>query len=314
MEYRDYYKILGVERNTTEQDIKKAYRKLALKYHPDRNQGNKQAEEKFKEINEAYQVLSDPEKRARYDQLGESYSRYQQAGGAPGGFNWEEWFTRPSSGRGGARVDVGDLDDLFGGGFSEFFSQIFGGMGGGQTGARGRKTARGQPRQAPMTYQTPVSISFQEAYNGTQRLIQVDSRRLEVKIPPGTHPGTKVRVAGGGPPGPNGQRTDLYLVVDVIPDPRFEVRGKDIYTDATVDLYTAVLGGQVTVATPGGNVILTIPAGTQPGQSFRLAGRGMPELRNPQAHGDLFVHLKVTIPRQLTATQRDLFEQLARNK
>ena len=312
MEYRDYYKVLGVERNATEQEIKKAYRKLALKYHPDRNQGNKQAEEQFKEINEAYQVLSDPSKRARYDQLGESYSRYQQSGGAPGGFNWNEWVAQAqgAGGQGGVRMDYGDLEDLFGGGFSDFFNSIFGG-GADRGGARTR-SRRASTRQVPASYEQPVTISFQEAYRGTERVIQVDSRRLEVKIPPGARTGTRVRVPGGGPAGPDGRPSDLYLVIDVTPDPRFELRGDDLYTDVTVDLYTAVLGGQATVVTPGGNVLLTIPAGTQPGQTFRLSGRGMPKLRNPETHGDLYARVKVQVPKTLTAHQRELFQELSR--
>lgn len=307
MEYKDYYKVLGVERNADEQVIKRAYRKLALKFHPDRNPNNKEAEEKFKEINEAYQVLSDKEKRSRYDALGESYTRWQQTGGQPGGFNWQDWAGQQQQ-TGGTRVNVEDLEDLFGGGFSDFFSQIFGGAGAGtRQSSSGRRTAR---RSAPASYQQPVTISFQEAYQGTERAIQVDSRRLEVKIPPGAQTGTKVRVPGGGPADASGQHGDLYLVIEVAPDARFERQGDNLYTDATVDLYTAVLGGQAAVTTPGGNVSLTIPAGTQPGQLIRLAGRGMPNLRKPQTHGDLFARIKVQIPRQLNPKQRELFEQL----
>ena len=310
MEYHDYYKILGVERNATEPEIKKAYRKLALKYHPDRNPGKKDAEEKFKEINEAYQVLSDPQKRARYDQLGESYSRYQQSGGAPGGFPWEEWVNQGQGAPGGVHVQYGDIEDLFGGGFSDFFSQIFGGMGG--RAAPGTRARRPTARPAPQTYEQPVAITMMEAYAGTERTIQVDKRRLEVKIPAGAKTGTKIRVPGGGPAGPGGSGADLFLVIDVTPDNRFEQKGEDLYTDAAIDLYTAVLGGSANVATPGGNVILTIPAGTQPGQTFRLSGRGMPQLRNPQQHGDLYARMKVQVPRQLTPHQRSLFEELAK--
>ncbi|MGB9799988.1 MAG: DnaJ C-terminal domain-containing protein [Thermanaerothrix sp.] len=303
MEYKDYYKILGVDRNATEEEIKKAYRRLAMKYHPDRNPGDKSAEEKFKEINEAYEVLGDPEKRKRYDALGESYFRWQQSG-APGDFNWEEWFAQGPVGTRTVRID---LDDLFGdlGGFSDFFSAIFGGMPGTTTRTAGRRT-----RQTTPAVEQPVQITLEEAYRGTTRLIQVDGRRLEGKIPPGARTGTKVRLAGQGPIGPNGQRSDLYLVIEVLPDPRFERKDDDLYTEVTIDLYTAVLGGQVTVPTLGGDVILTIPPGTQPGQVFRLSGRGMPNLRNPQKHGDLYVKVKVELPRHLTPQQRALFEQL----
>jgi curved DNA-binding protein len=313
MEYRDYYKILGVERNATEQEIKKAYRKLALKYHPDRNPGKKEAEEKFKEINEAYQVLSDPQKRSRYDQLGDQYSRYQQSGGAPGGFPWEEWVNqgqRQQGAPGGVHVEYGDIEDIFGGGFSDFFSQIFGGAAG-RAGA-GTRTRRPTQRQVPTNVEQPVSISLMEAYQGTERTMQVGSRRLEVKIPAGARTGTKIRVPAGGPAGPDGRASDLYLVIEVTSDPHYEIKGNDLYTDVTTDLYTAVLGGSTNVPTPAGNVSLTIPAGTQPGQTFRLAGRGMPVLRTPQEHGDLYTRIKIQLPRQLTPQQRSLFEQLAR--
>jgi len=307
MEYKDYYKILGVERNATESEIKSAFRKLALQYHPDRNPGNKTAEEKFKEINEAYEVLSDKEKRARYDQLGDSYASWQQRG-APGSFNWGDWTTAP----GGVTFEVGDLNDLFGGGgFSDFFQAIFGG---GVPGGAGTRT-RGQTRRAqPVTYQQNVQITFDEAYRGAERTVSVDGRRLQMKIPAGARTGTKVRMSGAGPTGPDGQPSDLYLVIEVIPDPRFERQGDDLYTDISIDLYTAVLGGEVRVPTPDGAVMLTIPPGTQPGQSFRLSGRGMPRLRTPNQRGDLFARVKVQIPRNLTPEQRKHFEELAKSR
>ncbi len=305
MEYKDYYRTLGVERNASEQDIKKAYRKLAMKYHPDRNPGNKEAEEKFKEINEAYEVLSDKEKRARYDQLGDSYSRWQQAGGSPGGFNWSDWTTQGQRGN-YQQVNVEDLEDLFGGGFSDFFSQIFGGMG--QTQSRTR--TRREPAR-PAAYEQPVTITLDEAFHGTQRILQLDGRRLEVKIPAGAQTGTKVRVAGAGPVGPNGQKGDIYLIIEVAPDSQYERKGNDLYTDVTVDLYTAVLGGQVNVPTPAGNVLLKIREGTQPGQTYRLAGRGMPYLKDPKTFGDLYARVRVQLPKNLTSEQRSLFEQLA---
>ena len=325
MEYRDYYKILGVDRKASETEIKRAYRKLALQHHPDRNPGNKQAEEKFKEINEAYQVLSDPDKRRRYDQLGESYSRYQQHGGTPGGFNWEDWFA-PNQAGGNVRVDMGNLDDILGGGFSEFFSRIFGGMGratgsmggapggmGGFPGASSRmRGAAGNPSARP-SYEQPLDISLQEAYQGTSRRVDVDGRRLEVKIPAGARTGTKVRVAGAVP-GQDGHNSDLYLVIKVQGDTRFERKGDDLYTDIAIDLFTAVLSGEVKVETISGSVVLTVPAGTQPGQTFRLVGRGMPKLKNPKEHGDLYVRAKVSLPRKLNAQQKELFQQLAKMK
>ena len=298
MEYQDYYKVLGVERNATADQIKRAYRTLAKKYHPDLHPGDKAAEEKFKTINEAYEVLSDANKRAKYNQLGESYSNWQQTGGRG---NFDEWFSQAPGG--GRRVNVEDLNDIFGGGFSDFFNTIFGEMGGAGT-ATGQR--RRTVRQAPRTYEQPVTINFGEAYRGTERILQMDGRKIEIKIPAGSATGTRVRMAGVAPGG-----ADIHLVIEVAPDQKFERKGDDVYTEMIVDFYTAVLGGQVTVNTPGGDVVLTIPSGSQPGQTFRLAGRGMPKLRsNPLVYGDLYARAAVQIPRKLTAQQRDLFEQL----
>jgi len=314
MDYKDYYKILGVERKASTDEIKRAYRKLAMQYHPDRNPGNKRAEERFKEINEAYQVLSDSQKRSRYDQLGDSYSHWQRSG-APGGFDWSQWFTpegRGFSGQpgsGGPSVQYGNLDDLFGDGtFSDFFRTIFGGM---DIGAAPR--GRGRQHTTPALQQA-VTISLREAYSGTTRQIKMDHRRIEVKIPAGARSGTKVRVAGGVPAGPGSQAGDLYLVLEVAADPNFERQGNDLHTQIGVNVFTAMLGGEVQVDTLSGKVILTIPPGTQPEQIFRLAGRGMPQLKNPQVKGDLFVRVKVQVPRQLNAKQKALLEEAARLK
>ncbi len=309
MDYKDYYKILGVDRKATEDEIKRAYRKLALKYHPDRNPGDKKAEDTFKEINEAYQVLSDSTKRERYNQLGESYTRWQQRGAPPGGFNWDDWFTNAPAGGGNVRVDVGDINDLFGGGFSEFFSRIFGGMpdmGQVSTPRRGRQPVRAERP----TYDQQVTISLLEAYQGTTRRIEIDGRRIEVKIPAGAATGTKVRVSDAVV-SPNGQKGDLFLVIQVTGDPRFERKGDNLHTDVQVSLFTAVLGGEATVPTLTGDVALTIPPGTQPDQTFRLAGKGMPRLRDAQSCGDLLARVKISIPRKLTPAQKKLFEELS---
>lgn len=320
MEYKDYYKILGVDRKASDEEIKRAYRKLALKYHPDRNRGDKQAEERFKEINEAYQVLSDPEKRARYDQLGESYARWQQRG-APGGFNWEEWFTQaPGGGR--VRVEFGDLGDVFGEAgfseFSEFFRRIFGGMPDFRSDFQ-RSTYSRRPAETTVSQpvQQKITISLTEAYQGTTRQIEMNGRKREVVIPRGARTGTKVRVPEAITIAPNQPKSDLYLVIEVAEDPRFERKGDDLYTEVKIDLFTAVLGGEVTIPTLSGNVVLSIPPGTQPGQIFRLSGKGMPHLKNPDTYGDLYVKVGVQIPRNLTPSQKDLFlklRQLSQNK
>ncbi len=303
MDYKDYYKILGVERSASADDVRKAYRKLAMQHHPDRNPGNKQAEEKFKEINEAYQVLSDPQKRARFDQLGSAYSNWQQRGGSPGDFDWSQWYSGQPGASGGTRVEYGDINDLFGQDiFSDFFRSIFGGGGVGRAGTSTRA------RQAP-SYQQPISISLEEAYHGATRTLQSDDRRLQVRIPAGVKTGSKVRVAGGAPEG-----SDLYLIVEIEPDARFERQGDDLRASATVDVFTAMLGGEAEVQTLDGTVKLKIPAGTQPEQVFRLAGRGMPRLRSSQNKGDLFVRLKVRVPRQLSEKQKSLLQEAARLK
>ena len=304
MDYKDYYKILGVERNAGEEDIRKAYRKLAMQYHPDRNPNDKQAEERFKEINEAYQVLNDPTKRSHYDRLGSDYSNWQRRG-APGDFNWDQY---GGGFPGGVRVEYGDLDDLFGGagagGFSDFFRTIFG------RGAEGAGAGtRTRTRQQPQGYQQELEITLDEAYQGTTRVFESDGKQKQVRIPAGVRTGSKVRVAGAGPNG-----LDLYLIIDVKEDSRFERRGNDLHTTATVDVFTAILGGEADVETLGGKVKLNIPAGTQPEQVFRLAGRGMPSIKNQIEKGDLYVRLKVQIPKYLSAKQRELLEEASRLK
>nr|BAL54757.1 curved DNA-binding protein [uncultured Chloroflexota bacterium] len=296
MEYKDYYRILGIDRNASAEEIRQAYRKLAKQYHPDRNPGDKAAEEKFKEINEAYQVLSDPQKRAHYDRLGNAYSQWQASGGV-GDFDWSQWFTGAP---GGVRVEVRDFGDLFGGEdlFSEFFRNIFGGFG---------PTSHGRSRTASHTYQQPVQISLIEAYQGTEREIQSGGRKLRVRIPAGVDTGSNVRVRNGAPDG-----SDLYLVVEVLPDPRFERKGRDLYTDVTITVFTALLGGEVPVETPTGRLWLTIPAGTQPEQIFRLSGRGMPDVKNSALKGDLYVRVHVSIPQRLSERQRSLLQEAAR--
>jgi len=297
MDYKDYYKVLGVERKASADDIRKAYRKLAMQYHPDKNPGDKKAEEKFKEINEAYQVLSDETKRARYDQLGSAYSDFRTRGGRPGDFRWEDW-----AGSGGSSVNMDDMFGGGGGGFSEFFRAIFG--------EAMRSSIRNQVAQQQQTgYQQEAQISFQEAYEGTVRNLQTNGRKLQVRIPAGVKTGSKVRVAGAGPEG-----LDLYLIVKITDEDRFERDGYDLYTTSTLSVFTLILGGDADVETPTGKVKLSIPAGTQPEQVFRLAGRGMPHLKNAATKGDLYVRLKVQIPKYLSSKQRELLEEAARIK
>ncbi len=309
MEYKDYYKILGVEKSASEKEVKKAFRRLARQYHPDVNPDDPQAEERFKEINEAYEVLSDAEKRRKYDQLGADWQRWQQTGGRPGDFDWSRW----TSGQPGERVYVRygtpeDLEDLFGGSspFSDFFSQIFGGVGASPGGFETQlRSRRGQD------YEHGVEITLQEAYHGATRILQKDGQRFEVKIPPGAKTGTRVRMRGHGAEGSaGGPAGDLYLQVTVLPDPRYERRADDLHTTVKADLYTMMLGGEVRIPAMAGEVVLTIPAGTQNGRTFRLRGKGMPHLRQPDQHGDLYAKVEVHLPTRLTDRQRELFEEL----
>lgn len=305
MEYRDYYKILGVTKTATEGEIKSAYRKLAKQYHPDKNPGDKKAEEKFKEINEAYEVLGDADKRSKYNQLGTQYQRYRQYGGDPRGFDWAPWMSQ--GGRSSGRVEYGDLNDLFGGsgGFSDFFNTVFGMSGAGQQPRTGS-------RQSPRPEEYEVEISLEEALTGTTRTLDIGGHKGEVKIPAGVTTGTKVRVAGRGSPRADGARNDIHLLVKLAEHPKFRIRDEhDLQTEVVVDLYTAVLGGQTPVPTLDGKEIqMTVPPETSSGQTIRLRGKGLPIRRDPKQRGDLYVKLLIQTPKNLSEEEKQLFRQL----
>ncbi len=311
MDYKDYYQTLGVPRNASEKDIKSAFRKLARQHHPDVNPGDKTAEERFKAINEAYAVLSDPEKRKKYDAFGADWERYQQAGGQPGGFDFSQWAARGAGGEAGPNVRYGtpeDFADLFGEdeAYSDFFSTLFGqGRTGGRAGGR-RGPRRGQD------YEHPLRVTFDEAFRGATRTFQLDGRRIEARIPPGVRTGSRVRLSGQGAPGTAGAPSgDLYLLVEVEPDPRFERREDDLYTDVPVDFYTAALGGEVRVPTPDGSVALKIPAHTQAGQTFRVRGKGMPALSGNK-RGDLYARAQIVLPDNMSEAELDALRGVAR--
>jgi len=298
MANKDYYAILGVGRSASEKEIRQAYRRLARKYHPDLNPRDKSAEAKFKEIQEAYEVLSDPEKRQKYDRFGPAW----QSAGAPGGFTYD-FGSFPFAGFGSSRTKTGTthLDDLF--------ERIFEGLGERARGA-GQAT-RGQD------IEQPIEVTLEEAYGGSQRVFQLEAdgrrKRLEVKIPPGVRDGSKIRLAGEGSPSPlGGTRGDLYLVVSVKPHPVFERKGDDLYCEVAVPLTVALLGGEVQVSTLKGKVVLKIPPETQNGKVFRLAGLGMPSLEQPAVRGDLFARTRVVLPTRLSAREKQLFEELQR--
>ena len=303
MDYKDYYKTLGVAKSATDKEIKSAFRQLAQKYHPDKNPGDKKAEDKFKDLNEAYEVLGDPQKRAKYDQLGSSYAQWERMVKPGGGFDFGQWASS-GSGPGGTYTNI---DDILGqGGFSDFFTSLFGGIGQGTSGGRfgqRRYSSRGED------IEQPVEITLEEAFAGAKRTLQKDGRRLEVSIPAGARTGTKVRIAGEGGGGqPVG---DLLLVVTVQPHLVFKREGDDLHTDILVEVYTALLGGEARVPTLNGDVLLNIPPETQGGKVFRLAGKGMPKLRQPSERGDLYGRVVLRIPTQLTERERQLVEELA---
>ena len=316
MEYKDYYKTLGIERNATEKDIKKAYRRLARKHHPDVNPGDKASEEHFKEINEANEVLTDPEKRRKYDELGSNWQQWERTGQDPRNFDWSQYFSgAQQQQRGGpqARAEYVDLNDLLGGGGGaggapDFFESLFGGMRQGRGGAQGRRR-----QMAGQDIEQPVEITLEEAAQGTARVMQLDSRRIEIKIPAGVDTGSRVRIAGEGAPGMGGgQKGDLYLVVSVLPHATFRREGNDLRCEAPLDLYTAMLGGEVRVPTLTGGVMLRIPPETQNGQTMRLRGQGMPDLKKSSTRGDLLVTIKVILPQKLSAQETKLVQELAR--
>jgi curved DNA-binding protein len=326
MEYRDYYKILGVPKTATTKEIKSAFRRLAREFHPDVNKDNPNAEARFKEINEANEVLSDPEKRKKYDELGANwhlYEQWQRSGGQGSPFG----FGGPGTGgRGGSRtLTEEELRNLFGGaagfgggeagGFSDFFRTFF------DMGAPPRGQARRAPRPRAMAgedLEHELHISLEEAYHGTTRIIQVSNpdgttRRLEIKVPPGVGDGQGIRYGGQGYTGHlGGPDGDLVVRVRVRPHDQITRDGDDLSMRASVPLTTAMLGGELVVPTLAGPRGLRIPPETRDGRRFRLTGQGMPRFKRPGERGDLYVEVHVDLPRDLTARERELFEELAR--
>ncbi len=293
VKFKDYYDLLGVSRTATEDEIRTAYRKLARKHHPDVNPGDKAAEEQFKDINEAYEVLSDSSKRQRYDQLGANW----KAGAE---------FT-PPPGPGGTRVEYEDLGSMFGGEgaehFSDFFESLFGGRSGGRTGAGFR--------MRPRNIEAEIVLTLEDAHRGATRRISIDSKSLDVNIPAGVRTGSVIRLPGQGEPGAQGLPPgDLLLHVRIERHPHFRVVGEDdLETDLPVAPWEAALGAKVTVPTIDGSVEMTIPAGSQTGRRLRLRGQGLN--KRGGGRGDQYVKLKIVIPSELTRKEKELFESLA---
>ena len=282
----NYYDLLGVARDAGDKDVRQAYRKLAREHHPDVNGGDKASEEKFKQINEAYRVLSDPEKRQKYDKYGDNWANWEhieaaQARSGPGGnFRWSTY--------------GGDADAVFtfGDGRGNPFEDLFANF--------------GQERRRPAPVEYSAAITLEEAFQGTTRVLELpQGRRLEVKIPPGVDEGSRVRVAAG-----EGRQGTVYVVVSLQKHAKFQRQGRNLYTEVNVPLEDAVLGGEITVPTLAGKVALTIPPETQNGRRFRLGGQGMPDLRKQDQRGDLYATVNVKLPTGLTQEQRDLFQRL----
>jgi DnaJ-class molecular chaperone len=322
MEFKDYYATLGVTKASTDKEIKQAYRKLARKHHPDVNPGDKAAEERFKEINEAYEVLGDPAKRKKYDELGANWRMYeQQAGagagaGAPFGGAWNIPFGGGGQGGGFRTMTQEEMEEMFGEAnpFSDFFNTFFGG---GFEAESGRRTSRGRHRKG-RDLEHQIDLSLEDAYHGVTRRLSLKhdghARTVDVRIPPGVSDGSRVRVAGEGEGGVGGATAgDLYLRVQLQPHPEFERKGRDLFVKVPLPVTTAVLGGEAEVPTLTGKPVrLRIPPLTQNGQVFRLKSYGMPAVGKPHDKGDQYARIEVQLPAQLTPEEREHYAALAK--
>lgn len=299
MAYIDYYKILGVDKSATQDDIKKAYRKLARKLHPDLNPDDKESEKKFKELNEANEVLSNPENRAKYDKYGENWKHGEEYEKAQ---QQQRQYQQQNYNGGYSGADFGEGED-----FSDFFQNMFGGSGGFGKSSRGRASGKfkGQDVQAELT------LNLKGAAVTHPQTFEINGKKVRITIPAGVYDGQKIKLKGHGNPGANGgPNGDLYITFNIPVDPNFERVGDDLKTKVAIDLYTAVLGGDVKVNTLDGSVNLKVKPETQSGMTVRLKGKGFPVYKKEGEHGDLFVTYEVKLPTNLTDKQKDLFEQL----
>jgi len=294
--FKDYYEVLGVGRGASDEEIRRAYRKLARKYHPDVNKESG-AEDRFKEISEAYEVLRDPEKRERYDRLGPNWRAGEDVSGAPG---FEDMFRQGGFGSGDVRVEFGDGD------FSDFFEGLFGGRGGARAGGFEGFATRGSDHEAVL------ELSLEEAAAGGKRRVALgDGRSYDVNIPAGVGDGQRIRLAGEGGRGRRGGPSgDLFLRVRIKPHPQFRLEGRDLYVDVPVSPWEAALGATVPVRTMTGTARVRVPPGSSCGRRLRLRGQGMPGPRG--SHGDLYATVQIAVPKDLSAKERELFEQLAK--
>lgn len=326
MEFKDYYQVLGVSPEADNKTIKKAYQALAKKYHPDLNQGDKTSEEKFKEINEAYQAISDPDKRQKYDDLRANYQQWQSRGGRGDSFDWSAWQQSPGNNQHTRTMTPEEFAEMFGnqgfgggrnaGGFSDFFSTIFG-MGSGMGGNYGfddsddyySETPRGH--HAGRDLEGEIAITLDEAYHGTKRLIDVGGRRIEAAVPKGIKNNNKIKLGGQGQAGPRGGKGDLLLTINVLPHTLYTRDGDDLTGNLEIDFYTAVLGGEAKVKTLGGDIAIKIPPHTQNGRSFRLKGKGMPVLNKKDTFGDFYAKVTIVLPKDLSEKEIATLQQLS---
>lgn len=304
MAFIDYYKILGIDKNATEKDIKAAYRKLARKFHPDLNPNDTEANKKFQQINEANEVLSDPEKRKKYDKYGENwqhgeeheqYARQQQQRG-------QQQYSGFGGGHGQGFESEGFGD---GGDFSDFFQQMFGGGGG---------RSRSQAKYRGQDFNAELHLGFKEAAETHKQTLTVNGKQIRITIPAGVENGQTIKIAGHGGPGSNGGPAgDLYIAFVVGNDPNFKRTGADLYANVKLDLYTAVLGGEITVDTLTGKVKLKVAPGTQNNTKVKLKGKGFPVYKKADHFGDLYLTYDVQIPTNLTDKQKELFTELSKS-
>lgn len=299
MAYIDYYTILGLDKTASQDDVKKAYRKLARKYHPDLNPNDKEAEQKFKEVNEANEVLGNPENRAKYDKYGEHWRHGEEYEKAQ---QQQRQYQQGSGGFGGgfSGADFGD-----GGDFSDFFKDMFGGGGGFRSGRGTSGKFKGQDISAEL------NLSLRDAAQTHPQTFEINGQKIRITIPAGVYDGLQIRLKGKGNPGHNGGPDgDLYITFNIAADPQFERVGDDLKTKIDIDLYTAVLGGEVTVHTLDSTIKLKVKPGSQNGTTVRLKGKGFPVYKKDGQYGDLFVTYNVKLPTSLTDKQKELFEQL----
>lgn len=328
MEYKDYYKILGVNKNASQDEIKKAYRKLARKYHPDVNKDDEEAAKKFNEIQEAYEVLKNPEDRKLYDQVGANWKQYKQAnGGRTSDFDFSQW---AKTGGQGSRSRTYHFSEDPGFGtsgdhpFSDFFEAIFGqGFGGGGRSARsgGGRDPFGQQQRDPFfgeqqqqagrDLSANLEITLEEAYKGATKSISLRGEKIKVKIPAGIDNNQRLKITGRGEKGPGGKAGNLYITIQIKPHPKFVRDGNNLHTTVPVDLYTALLGGEVKVPTMTGSAKIKIPPETQSGKTFRLSGQGMPAFKKPDKKGDLYARVEIQLPTNLSEKEKQMFRQLA---